>query len=156
MVTRGERRLLASLPDQEDGGEYYCDIEADYRMLLRLEGMGLADSRDRSDWWRTPAGAAAADARVSPVLPLRAVRFDARTVVCGIHFIVDDDPVGQLCQALVRDGAPDNVLAVVRFDLVLDQSVASIHQAARAAAARDAQASRGISASGAGPPAAAD
>lgn len=56
-TTRAEVRALAELPDQEDGGVYYCEIKTSYPLLLRLEAKGLAGSRNRSDWWRTPAGA---------------------------------------------------------------------------------------------------
>ena len=55
--TQTEGALLASLPDQSEGGAYYCDLNADYHQLLRLERKGLAGSSNRSDWWRTPAGA---------------------------------------------------------------------------------------------------
>lgn len=90
------------------------------------------------------------------VYPLRAMRFDARTIACGLLYIVGDDPVGLLCQELVRAGEADRVLVVVGPDLSLQFSLASVHQAARAAADRGALRARDVPASGAGPPAAPD
>ena len=58
-LTKAEREILTNLPDMADGRAYYCDINADYRLLVKLERRGYAGSRDRSDWWRTPAGAKA-------------------------------------------------------------------------------------------------
>lgn len=59
-TTRAEREALADLPDEADGGTYYCDLGVSYQRLEQLERKGLASSRNRSDWWRTTAGAEAA------------------------------------------------------------------------------------------------
>lgn len=58
-TTRAERKALSNLPDAADGGAYYCDLGISYQQLEHLERRGLATSRNRSDWWRTVAGAEA-------------------------------------------------------------------------------------------------
>ncbi len=57
--TRAERHALDALPDEGEGADYYCDLGVDYRFLESLEKKGLAGSRNRSEWWRTRAGAEA-------------------------------------------------------------------------------------------------